>query len=75
MSKMSRYHDKRPQKRFSPSPDHWTYKERSGSWKPKVAYLTEDLAWEEIRGHQDLMTLGYTAYQCNVCGKWHIGHK
>lgn len=75
MSKKSQYHDKRPQKRFNPSPEHWTYKARSGTWKQKVAYLTEDLAWEEIRSHQDPLTLGYVAYQCPICGKWHIGHE
>lgn len=74
MSKTLRYHDKRPQKRFSPSAEHWTRKQHSNAWKAKIAYETEDLAWEEIRGRQDLLTLGYTAYQCKECGKWHIGH-
>lgn len=71
---MSRYYDKKPQKRFSPSPEHWTRKLHSNSWKAKVAYDTEDLAWEEIKARQDLITLGYVAYQCGECGKWHIGH-
>lgn len=74
MSKMSRYHDKRPQKRFSPSSEHWTRKLHSSSWKAKVAYDTEDEAWEVLKGRQDLVAIGYTVYRCGECGKWHVGH-
>ena len=56
---------------FKPDPEHWTKKVHS--WKAKVAYETEDEACEFLKLHPKIMAAGYTAYQCNVCSKWHIG--
>lgn len=56
---------------LKPDPEHWTRKVHS--WKAKVAYETEDEAFEFLKLHSKIMAAGYTAYQCNVCSKWHIG--
>ena len=56
---------------LKPDPEHWTRKVHS--WKAKVAYETEDEACEFLKLHHKIMAAGYTAYQCNVCSKWHIG--
>ncbi len=68
----SRYHNKRPP--FTPDPEHWTRKGQHG-WKAKLAYPTEDDAWEWLHQNPRLQAEGYTAYQCHVCQKWHIGRK
>lgn len=57
---------------FHPDPQHWTRKRRS--WKAKVAYDTEDDAWEWLNQNPKTKAQGYTVYQCRVCCKWHIGH-
>ena len=56
---------------LKPDTEHWTRKVHS--WKAKVAYETEDEAFEFLKLHSKIMAAGYTAYQCNVCSKWHIG--
>ena len=56
---------------FKPDPEHWTKKVHS--WKAKVAYDTEDDAWEFLNQNQRLKALGWHPYLCNVCSKWHIG--
>ena len=56
---------------LKPNTEHWTRKVHS--WKEKVAYETEDEACEFLKLHPKIMAAGYTAYQCNVCSKWHIG--
>ena len=39
----------------------------------KVAYETEDDAWEFLNQNQKLKSLGYTCYLCKVCSRYHIG--
>lgn len=58
---------------FKPDPHHWTRKGPHG-WKAKVAYQSEDEAWEFLKLHPRIMEQGYTAYQCHVCSMWHVGH-
>lgn len=54
-----------------PDSEHWV---RNGqSWKAKVAYESEDEACEFLKLHPKIMAAEYTAYQCKVCSKWHIG--
>lgn len=56
---------------FKPDPEHWTKKVHS--WKAKVAYETEDDAWEFLNQNPKLKALGWHPYLCKVCSKWHIG--
>ena len=49
-----RYRNKIPP--FTPDPEHWTKKSRS--WKAKVAYETEDDAWEFLNQNPKLKALG-----------------
>ena len=63
------YHNKIPP--FTPDPEHFTRMQRL--WKAKVAYESEDEACEFLKLHPKIMAAGYTAYQCKVCSKWHIG--
>lgn len=65
-----RYHNKVPP--FKPDPEHWTRK--SHSWKAKVAYESEDDAWEFLNQNPKLKVLGYRPYVCRICGAIHIGH-
>ena len=65
------YRNKAPYSTLHPSPEHWTRK--GNSWKQKVCYESEDEAWEFLKLHPKIMDAGYTAYQCKVCSKWHIG--
>ena len=58
---------------FKPDPEHWTKKVHS--WKAKVAYETEDDAWEFLNTHQKLIEQGMTVYRCNLCNMYHCGHK
>lgn len=68
---MRRYYNKIPP--FTPDPEHWTKKVRS--WKAKVAYETEDEAWEYLKQNPRLIEQGMTVYRCHVCSMWHIVHK
>lgn len=56
---------------FKPDPEHWTKKVHS--WKAKVAYDTEDDAWEFLNQNPKLKAIGYTCYLCKVCSRYHIG--
>ena len=56
---------------FKPDPEHWTRKVHS--WKAKVAYETEDAAWEFLNQNPKLKVMGYVAYRCKTCQKWHVG--
>ena len=56
---------------FKPDTEHWTKKVHS--WKAKVAYETEDDAWEFLNQNPRLKVLGWNPYLCKVCSKWHIG--
>lgn len=73
MSKRKRYTDKRPLHSFRPDPRHWTRK--GNSWKQKVAYRSEDEAWEFLEQNPKLKALNYKAYLCPICNKWHCGHE
>lgn len=68
---MRRYYNKIPP--FTPDPEHWTKKVRS--WKAKVAYETEDEAWEYLKQNPRLIEQGMTVYRCHVCSMWHVVHK
>ena len=68
---MRRHHNPNKVPPFKPDPEHWTRKVHS--WKAKVAYETEDAAWEFMNQNPKLKSLGYTCYLCKVCSKWHIG--
>lgn len=59
---------------FKPDPEHWTRKSVNG-WKAKVAYESEDEAWEFLKMHPKLILQGFTVYRCSVCNKYHCGHK
>ena len=70
-NKRHKYFNKVPP--FKPDPEHYTRKQRS--WKAKVAYETEDEAWEFLKTHPKLIGLGMTVYKCDVCNMYHCGHK
>lgn len=63
------YHNKIPP--FTPDPEHFTRMQRL--WKAKVAYKSEDDAWEFLNQNPKLKALNYTCYQCKVCSMWHVG--
>lgn len=65
------YHDRRMRENAVLPRCHWC-RPKGRSRKAKKPFNTEDDAWEYIKGHA-LHWL--TAYQCPVCGKWHIGHE
>lgn len=65
-----RYHNKVPP--FTPDPEHWTRKGQHG-WKAKVAYDTEDEAWEFLKQNPRLEMNGYKPYVCRICSKVHVG--
>lgn len=65
---------KQPYKRLQMDKQHWT-KKHGCSWKAKVTYESEDEAWEFLNQHPKLVSIGYTAYRCRICNKFHIGHK
>lgn len=71
MGKIRRYHDKQPRERLKLSPQHWT--RHDNHYKAKKPYETEDDAWEYLQQKPWLIQRGYTAYQCGICCKWHIG--
>ena len=68
---MRRHHNPNKVPPFKPDPEHWTRKVHS--WKAKVAYETEDDAWEFLNQIPRLKALGWHPYLCKVCSKWHIG--
>lgn len=70
---MRRHHNPNKAPPFKPDPEHWTRKVHS--WKAKVAYETEDAAWEFLKTHPKLIQQGMTVYRCNVCNMFHCGHK
>ena len=70
---MRRHHNPNKVPPFKPDPEHWTRKVHS--WKAKVAYETEDDALEFLNQNPKLKVMGYVAYQCKMCNKYHIGHK
>lgn len=59
---------------FTPCPEHWTRKGARG-WKAKIAYGSEEAAWEWLGQCPRPRSRGYTAYQCPVCQKWHVGRE
>lgn len=52
-----------------PDPEHWVRKGQS--WKAKVAYESEDDAWEFLNQNSKLKASGWHPYLCKVCS--HIG--
>ena len=52
---------------------HWN-KQRGKHIHAKRAFETLQAANEYI-SKRNLSVQGYEAYQCSVCGKFHIGHK
>ena len=62
---MRRHHNPNKVPPFKPDPEHWTKKVHS--WKAKVAYETEDDAWEFLKTHPKLIEQGMTVYRCNLC--------
>lgn len=70
---MRRHHNPNKVPPFKPDPEHWTRKVHS--WKAKVAYETEDDAWEFLKTHPKLIEQGMTVYRCNLCNMFHCGHK
>lgn len=65
--------NKLPIKRMNLPRCHWV--RLKNRWKPKKQYQTEDAAFEVLNQSPRLLAQGYTAYQCQECGKWHIGRK
>ncbi len=53
---MRRLHNPNKVPPFKPDPEHWTRKVHS--WKAKVAYETEDDAWEFLNQNPRLKALG-----------------
>ena len=66
-----RYRNKAPYSTLHPDARHWTRK--GSSWKQKVGYDTEDEAWEFLNQNPKLKVMGYVAYRCKTCQKWHVG--
>lgn len=62
------YHNKIPP--FTPDPEHFTRKQRL--WKAKVAYESEDDAWEFLNQNPKLKAKDPVVYRCSVCNKFHI---
>ena len=56
-----------------PDPEHWVRK--GDSWKAKIAYESEEDAWEFLKVHPKLIERGMTIYRCNVCNLYHCGYK
>lgn len=56
-----------------PDPAHWVRKGQS--WKAKVAYESEDDAWEFLNQNPKLRAQDMAVYRCRICNKYHIGHK
>lgn len=69
--KRKNFTDKRPLHSFRPDPRHWTRK--GSSWKQKVAYMSEDEAWEFLNENPRLKAIGYTVYACPICSLFHVG--
>lgn len=53
-----------------PGPEHWVRK--GDTWKAKVAYESEDDAWEFLNQNSKLKVSGCHPYLCKVCYQWHI---
>ena len=72
MGKRNRqYSDKRPFHSLRPDPRHWTRK--GCSFRQKVAYRSEDDAYEFLNQNPRLKSMGYTVYQCPICSLFHVG--
>jgi hypothetical protein len=56
-----------------PDPEHRVRK--GSSWKAKVAYESEDDAWEFLNQNSKLRAQGMEVYRCRICNKYHIEHK
>ena len=67
---MRRHHNPNKVPPFKPDSEHWVRKGQS--WKAKVAYESEDDAWEFLNQSSKLKASGWHPYLCKVCSKWHI---
>ena len=68
---MRRHHNPNKVPPLKPDPEHCTKKVHS--WKAKVAYETYDDACEFLNQNPKLKVMGYVAYRCKTCQKWHVG--
>lgn len=50
---------------------HWNI-QKGRRIKPKKSFEADYKAGEYIIKHN---LVGYSSYHCEVCGKWHIGHR
>ena len=64
---MRRHHNPNKVPPFKPDPEHWTRKVHS--WKAKVAYETDDDAWEFLNQNPKLLAQGMAVYRCIPKGK------
>lgn len=71
MSKRHNPKDKRPVPHALRPREHYTKK--NGVWKAKMSFPDEMGANNYIRTHMYFLEHGYVAYQCSICGKYHIG--
>ena len=62
------YHNKIPP--FTPDPEHFTRMQRL--WKAKVAYESEDDAWELLNKNPKLKKKEPVDYRSYICNKFHI---
>lgn len=46
------------------------YTRKKNQWKPKHPFDSKDAAQDYIVHYK---RIGYKAYVCPICGKWHIG--
>ena len=53
-----------------PDPEHWVRKGQS--WKAKVAYESEDDAWEFLNQSSKLKAKDPVVYRRSICNKFHI---
>lgn len=64
-------HDRRPRPHALLPREHYAYKERSHSWKPKMAFDNEASARNFLYSRYRNPEL-CSVYECPICHKWHI---
>lgn len=73
MAKDYRKYEHKIPRKAAPLPScHWN-KARGHRQKAKRPFPTQDDAESYMK--QRHLENEYCAYQCQVCGKWHIGHR
>lgn len=75
MKKWHSANDKRPRPHAIAPREHYTYKSKSGSYKPKKSFDDEISARNWAKFHyRDPWNI--VVYKCSICGKFHIStHK